>query len=56
MMKMKFASAPGKVIFFGEHAVVYPNPGFPAYENLIDFLRCVPKPVPLLEKNETSRR
>lgn len=34
--------------------VIYPNPGFPAYENLIDFLRCVPKPVPLLEKNDFS--
>ncbi|OHA09049.1 MAG: aspartate aminotransferase [Candidatus Sungbacteria bacterium RIFCSPLOWO2_01_FULL_60_25] len=34
--------------------VIYPNPGFPVYENVIEFLGCVAKPVPLLEKNDFS--
>lgn len=34
--------------------VIYPNPGFPAYENIIKFLGGVPKPLPLLEKNNFS--
>lgn len=34
--------------------VIYPNPGFPVYENMIEFLGCTPQPVPLLEKNNFS--
>lgn len=34
--------------------VIYPDPGFPTYEILTDFLGCVKKPVPLLEKNNFS--
>jgi aspartate aminotransferase len=30
--------------------VIYPNPSFPIYESLIDFLGAVRKPVPLIEK------
>ncbi len=34
--------------------VIYPDPGFPAYENVTRLLGCVPKPLPLLEKNNFS--
>lgn len=34
--------------------VIYPDPGFPAYENIVTFLGAVPKPVPLLERNNFS--
>jgi aspartate/methionine/tyrosine aminotransferase len=29
--------------------VIYPNPGFPIYESVIDFLGAVPVPIPLVE-------
>jgi len=32
--------------------VLYPNPGFPIYESLINFVEAKPVPIPLLEKNE----
>lgn len=32
--------------------VIYPNPGFPIYESVIDFLGGVPVALPLREKNE----
>lgn len=32
--------------------VIYPNPGFPIYESVINFLNAVPIPLPLLEKKE----
>ncbi|MBN2198083.1 pyridoxal phosphate-dependent aminotransferase [Candidatus Wolfebacteria bacterium] len=31
--------------------VIYPDPGFPAYGNLVEFLGCRAKPVPLIEEN-----
>lgn len=31
--------------------VIYPNPGFPVYESVIDFVGAKPVPVPLLEEN-----
>jgi aspartate/methionine/tyrosine aminotransferase len=31
--------------------VVYPNPGFPIYESVINFVGGVPVPIPLLEEN-----
>jgi aspartate/methionine/tyrosine aminotransferase len=34
--------------------VIYPNPGFPTYENVIEYLGGVPKGVPLLEANGFS--
>lgn len=34
--------------------VIYPNPGFPTYETLIDFFGGIRKPVPLLEENSFS--
>ncbi len=34
--------------------VIFPNPGFPVYENMVDFLGCTPKPVPILEENHFS--
>ncbi|MFH2085544.1 MAG: pyridoxal phosphate-dependent aminotransferase [bacterium] len=34
--------------------VIYPNPGFPTYQTLIDYLGCVRKPIPLLEENSFS--
>lgn len=34
--------------------VIYPDPGFPAYENLAIFLGAIPKPMPLLERNNFS--
>lgn len=34
--------------------VIYPNPGFPTYENVIEYLGGTPKPVPLLEANGFS--
>lgn len=34
--------------------VIYPNPGFPAYENIINFLGCIGRPVPLKENNNFS--
>jgi len=53
--------APGvkPIIFFtmlacvnrGEE-VMYPNPGFPTYESLIDFIGAKPIPIPLLEEND----
>ncbi len=32
--------------------VIYPNPGFPIYESVINFLNAVPIPLPLLEEKE----
>lgn len=32
--------------------VIYPNPGFPIYESLINFLKAVPVPLPLREEKE----
>lgn len=32
--------------------VLYPNPGFPIYESLINFVGAKPVPIPLLEKND----
>jgi aspartate/methionine/tyrosine aminotransferase len=32
--------------------VLYPNPGFPIYESLINFVGARPVPIPLLEKND----
>ena len=32
--------------------VIYPNPGFPIYESVIDFVGGVPVPVPLREEND----
>lgn len=34
--------------------VIYPDPGFPAYENIATFLGAIPKPMPLLECNNFS--
>lgn len=34
--------------------VIYPNPGFPTYQTLVDYLGCVRKPIPLLEENSFS--
>jgi len=31
--------------------VIYPDPGFPTYRSLIDYLRAVPVPMPLKEEN-----
>ena len=31
--------------------VIYPNPGFPIYESMINFLRATPKPIHLREEN-----
>jgi aspartate/methionine/tyrosine aminotransferase len=47
------------IIFFGLQAtiepgdeVIYPNPGFPIYESVINFLRATPIPLPLRESND----
>jgi aspartate/methionine/tyrosine aminotransferase len=32
--------------------VLYPNPGFPIYESVINFVGAKPVPIPLLEKND----
>ncbi|MFM2133252.1 MAG: hypothetical protein RL156_533 [Bacteroidota bacterium] len=32
--------------------VIYPNPGFPIYESVINFLKAVPVPLPLKEEKE----
>ncbi|KKQ24796.1 MAG: Aspartate aminotransferase [Candidatus Roizmanbacteria bacterium GW2011_GWC2_37_13] len=34
--------------------VIHPDPGFPTYRSLIDFLSCKPKPIPLLEETGFS--
>jgi aspartate/methionine/tyrosine aminotransferase len=34
--------------------VIYPDPGFPIYESMIRFLRAVPVPIPLVEKQNFS--
>lgn len=34
--------------------VIYPNPSFPTYQILIDYLGCIRKPIPLLEQNSFS--
>ncbi|PYN98086.1 MAG: aspartate aminotransferase, partial [Candidatus Rokuibacteriota bacterium] len=31
--------------------VIYPNPGFPIYESVINFVGSVPVPIPLREEN-----
>jgi aspartate aminotransferase len=36
------------------HEVVYPNPGFPIYESMINFLGAKPVPVPLVEERGFS--
>jgi aspartate/methionine/tyrosine aminotransferase len=47
------------IIFFGIMAlvdegdeVIYPNPGFPIYESVINFVGATPVPIPLREENE----
>lgn len=47
------------IMFYGMMAcidkgdeVIYPNPGFPIYESLINFLEAVPVPLPLREEKE----
>lgn len=47
------------ILFYGMMAVIdegdeviYPNPGFPIYESMINFLGAIPVPRPLKEKNE----
>ncbi|GMV54193.1 MAG: pyridoxal phosphate-dependent aminotransferase [Chlorobi bacterium] len=47
------------IMFFGMMAVInegdeviYPNPGFPIYESVINFLGAKPVPLPLREENE----
>jgi aspartate aminotransferase len=32
--------------------VLYPNPGFPIYESLVNFVEAKPVPIPLLEEND----
>lgn len=39
------------VVNAGEE-VIYPNPGFPIYESMINFVDATPVPVPLREQNE----
>lgn len=34
--------------------VIYPNPGFPTYQTLVDYFDCIRKPIPLLEHNSFS--
>ena len=34
--------------------VIYPNPGFPIYESMIEFLRAAPVPMPLMEERGFS--
>lgn len=34
--------------------VIYPDPGFPTYEDLIFFFGAIPKPIPLVEENQFS--
>jgi len=34
--------------------VIYPNPGFPIYESMIEFLRAAPVPMPLIEERGFS--
>jgi aspartate/methionine/tyrosine aminotransferase len=38
----------------GGDEVIYPNPGFPSYEAMIEVARGVPVPVPLLEERDFS--
>lgn len=47
------------ILFYGMMAVIdkgdeviYPNPGFPIYESVINFLEAVPIPLPLKEEKE----
>lgn len=47
------------IMFFGMMAsidegdeVIYPNPGFPIYESVINFLKATPVPLPLREEKE----
>jgi aspartate/methionine/tyrosine aminotransferase len=47
------------ILFYGMMAtidagdeVIYPNPGFPIYESVINFLQAVPVPLPLKEEKE----
>jgi len=49
------------IIYYSIHAlvnegdeVIYPNPGFPIYESVINFVGAKPVPVPLLEDREFS--
>jgi aspartate/methionine/tyrosine aminotransferase len=41
------------ILMFGEAGteIMYPNPGFPIYESVINFSGAKPVPIPLLEKN-----
>ena len=34
--------------------VIYPDPGFPIYESMINFLGATPVPIPLLEERGFS--
>ena len=34
--------------------VLYPDPGFPTYRNVSDYLRCVPKALPIVESRDFS--
>jgi len=34
--------------------VIYPNPGFPIYESMINFVGGIPKPIPIREENNFS--
>jgi aspartate/methionine/tyrosine aminotransferase len=44
------------MLMFGEPGaeIMYPNPGFPIYESVINFTGAKPVPIPLLEENDFS--
>jgi aspartate aminotransferase len=44
------------ILMFGEPGaeILYPNPGFPIYESVINFSGATPVPIPLLEENDFS--
>ena len=44
------------ILMFGEAGaeILYPNPGFPIYESVIEFSGAKPVPIPLLEEHEFS--
>jgi len=51
--KTAIFAAMSAVIEAGDE-VIYPNPSFPTYEIIIDYLGAVRKPIPLLEENSFS--